>query len=211
MRKVLASISVGVAAVWAFGEGLLARQIPPYGGAQEYVADLVARRDKTMAALDAGTVLVLWSSPERLYANDVNYEYHPDPYLFYLSGVPEAETTLVLVPGAKTKKAWLFVRPANTTRELWNGHVPTPAEITATSGITNVRVSAQFQPFVEALLSGKAPPDFTTDEAATEFAALFAAEQAGTAKLAILDRVTAAGGGRRGGGAGAAAGAGAGA
>jgi len=204
MRRAVAWTWIVVAGVWALGQGLLARQIPPYGGAPEFVADLAARRAKTMAALDAGTVMVLWSTPERLYANDVNYEYHPDPNLFYLSGVPEAETILVLVPGARTKNAWLFVRPANTTRELWNGHVPTAAEITAMSGVENVRVTSAFQPFIEALLAGTAPPDFTADQASTEFDALFAAEKAGTAKLAILERVTAAGG-RRGGGAGAAA------
>src|SRR6187399_1137081 len=118
-------------------------QLPPFGGAGAFKADLEARRAKTMATLGPETVLVMWSAPERVYANDVNYEYHQDPNLYYLTGIQQEETALVLVAGAKTRQAWLFVRAADPRRELWNGHVLTPAEASAMSGIADVRTLDQ--------------------------------------------------------------------
>ena len=171
-------------------------QLPPFGGADAFKADLEARRAKIMATLGPETVLVMWSAPERVYANDVNYEYHQDPNLYYLTGIEQQETILVLVPGAKSQRAWLFVRPGDPRRELWNGHVLTTAEAGAMSGITQVRTVDKFEPFLDALLAGSVPETPEVDP--SEFVALFDAVKQGTAKLAILDRVTGGGRGGRG-------------
>jgi hypothetical protein len=141
--------------------GVLARQIPPYGGAPEFVADLAARRAKTMAALEAGTVMVMWSTPERLYANDVNYEYHPDPNSSISPEFRKRKRFWCWCPAPGRKNAWLFVPSSNTTRELWNGHVPTAAEITAMSGVENVRVTSAISAVHRRAACGTAPPDFT--------------------------------------------------
>jgi Xaa-Pro aminopeptidase len=178
-------------------------QIPPFGGGDAFRTDLAARRAKTMAALGAETILVMWSAPTRVFSNDVDYEYHQDPNLFYLTGMTQEETTLVVVPGAKTKRAWLFVRAADPRRELWNGHVLTTVEASGISGIADVRTANEFAPFVEALLSGTAPSTAGTD-ADTEFADVLTSVRDGKAKLAILDRIG-GGPGRQGSGAAAAA------
>src|SRR5688572_12082200 len=89
---------------------LSARQLPPFGGAADFRADLIARREKTMAALGAESMFVAWSAPSRLYSNDVNYEYRQDSHLLYLTGIEQEDTILVLVPAARTQRAVLFTK-----------------------------------------------------------------------------------------------------
>ena len=100
----------------------VAGQIPPLGGAQAYTADLAARRAKTMTAIGSDAVLVMWSAPQRLYSDDVHYEYRQESNLLYLTGIDQPDTILVLVPGAKSQKEHLFVRRGEPLRELWSGH-----------------------------------------------------------------------------------------
>ena len=100
----------------------IAGQIPPLGGAQAYTADLAARRAKTMATIGSDAVLVMWSAPQRLYSDDVHYEYRQESNLLYLTGIDQPGTILVLVPGAQSQKEHLFVRRGEPLRELWSGH-----------------------------------------------------------------------------------------
>ena len=132
-------------------------QIPPFGGAPAYVADLAARRSRAMSAIGQDAVLVMWSAPQRLYSNDVHYEYRQESNLLYLTGIDQTDTILVLIPGAPSQKEHLFVRRSEPLRELWVGHTLTVAEVTARSGIANVHVQRRteaFDAFMADLLSG---------------------------------------------------------
>lgn len=129
-----------------------ARQIQPFGGASEYHADLVARRSRAMETFGADTVAIFWSAPERVYSTDVNYEYRQDSNLLYLTGIDQADTILILIPGSQTTREVLFTRAADARRELWNGHVLTAAEVTAASGVSTVFPVSRFESFVDDLL-----------------------------------------------------------
>jgi len=195
MKRAWAAVVVSVGVLCAAGPAAVSPQIPPYGGAAEYRADLAARRAKLMATLGPDAVLVAWSAPVRVYSADVDYEYRQDSNLLYLSGIDQEETILVLAPGAATKKEILFTREADPRREHWNGHTLTPAEVTATSGITAVFPLSAFQPFIDGLLGGTGYQQ-SPEEAAAEFGAFFDAVKAGRARLGILERIGPGPGGR---------------
>lgn len=175
-------------AIWAGGASPVATQLPPYGGAAEFRADLAARRAKTMEALGPETILVAWSAPSRVYSTDVNYEYRQDSNLLYLTGIDQEETILVLVPGAKSKKEIIFSSESNVTREHWNGHTLTPAEVTEASGVATVYPLPAFRPFIEALAAGNVPAQ-TPGLAADEFSTFQGAVKAGKARIGILERL----------------------
>jgi Xaa-Pro aminopeptidase len=190
--------SVGVwllAFLCALGAPLVARQLPPFGGAAAFVGDLSARRARVMDALGPNAVGVFWSAPERVYSTDVNYEYRQDSTLLYLTGIDQPDSVLVLVPSATTTREILFVRAADARRELWNGHVPTPPESAATSGIKTIYTKPMFDAFMSNLLSGTA----SAETPAAEFGAFFNAVRAGQAQVAVLGGPTSAGMGRGGG------------
>jgi len=185
MRRTVFVLSLIVA---LFASAPSARQLPPYGGAAAYVADLAARRTKAMEALGPETILIAWSPPARVYSTDVDYEYRQESNLLYLTGDDQEDSILVLLPGAKTKKEILFTRPPNPTTELWNGHIDTLEEASAKTGIKNVYPTTAFQSFIDGLLAGTGYQQ-SPEEAAAEFGAFFDAVKQGKAKLGIFDRV----------------------
>ncbi|HZF96781.1 MAG TPA: aminopeptidase P N-terminal domain-containing protein [Pseudoxanthomonas sp.] len=72
-----------------------------------------------MAANDA--ILVLPAAPERIRSHDTHYPYRQDSDFWYLSGFPEPEAVLVLIPGRKHGEALLFCRERDPEREGWDG------------------------------------------------------------------------------------------
>lgn len=143
--------------------------------------DLKARRARAMKALGPDALAIFWSAPSRVYSLDVDYEYRQDSNLFYLTGIDQEETILVLMPGNETRKEILFVRAADARREHWNGHTLTPAEATAQSGIATVMLANEFEPFIAAMFSMRA-----MGGKEGEYAKFFDALKGNRARLALL-------------------------
>lgn len=183
-----AVLIVWVMAAVLTGAPLLARQIPPFGGQAAFVADLEARRSRLLAALGPDTVLVLWSAAPKVYSTDTNYEYRQESNLLYLTGVTTEPVVLVLVPGSPAAREFLFVPEGEPFRELWYGRMPTPTDVAASTGISQVfaqRGSEAFDAFMRGLLAepSAAPPGDSPAERAGR-----AASPAGDRlRLAVLD------------------------
>ena len=92
---------------------------PPASWERDRVADLTARRKNLMDRLGPKAVLVLFAAEPRNYANDVDWPYRQENDFFYLTGLTQAGSTLVLIPGAeKMKEVLLTPRPV-PSRETW--------------------------------------------------------------------------------------------
>lgn len=142
--------------------------------------DLKARRARVMERLTPETLAIFWSAPVRVYSHDVEYEYRQDSNLFYLTGIDQPETILVLMPGNVTRREILFVSEADARREHWEGHLLTSEEATAQTGIQTVMTTNQFEPFIAAMFSRR---PMRGD--AAEYAKFFTALSEGRAKLAL--------------------------
>src|SRR4051812_5133162 len=124
-------------------------------GAAAFQDDLHGRRERLMQLLSPDSMLILWSAPERVYSGDVNYPYRQDSNLFYLTGIEQPESILVILPGNKTQKEYLFLRPRDAVREHWEGHSLSTEEAVQLSGIKTVYETKDFEPFIASMLSGK--------------------------------------------------------
>src|SRR5512134_1451138 len=164
---------------------LPALAVPALCGAGELQDDLRARRVRVMEALGPESVLVHGSAPARVYSRDVDYEYRQDSDLLYLTGVEQEGTTLVLLPGNKTKKSILFVSDANPRREHWQGHLLTKQEAQEASGVDEVRLASELDDFLGSLMNGH-PFGERLTEYTGEYDAFFEALKAGTARLALI-------------------------
>ena len=73
------------------------------------------------------------------------FEQHRD--IFYLSGIDQEETILVLYPDAKnpTHREMVFVRETNAHIAIWEGHKLTQKEATKVSGIDTVLWTSTFE------------------------------------------------------------------
>jgi Xaa-Pro aminopeptidase len=143
------------------------------GRASEISDDLTARRARLMNQLGSDAMLVVLSAPTRPYSLDVDYEYRQSSNLYYLTGIAQEETMLILMPGNASRREILFVKDRNPDREHWTGHLLSREEATAKSGVALVLPTSQFEPFLAAMLTGTAfGREVDGQEAAHFFAAL---------------------------------------
>jgi len=70
----------------------------------------------------------------------------PQTDLFWLTGIEQEETILVICPDAFDEKLRevLFVRETSALLKIWEGHKHSPAEASEISGITNVQLLSEF-------------------------------------------------------------------
>ncbi len=67
------------------------------------------------------SVAVLASAPVAIRNNDVEHEYRQDSDLYWLTGLDEPDSVLVLSTAHDEHDAVLFVRPRDPSREVWDG------------------------------------------------------------------------------------------
>jgi Xaa-Pro aminopeptidase len=79
------------------------------------------RRRQLMRMAGDDAILVLPAAPERIRSRDTHYPFRQDSDLLYLTGFPEPEAVLVLVPGRRHGEALLFCRERDPEREGWDG------------------------------------------------------------------------------------------
>ena len=138
-----------------------------------------------MDRLGPEAMLILWSAPVQTYSRDVDYEYRQDSNLYYLTGIDQEETTLVLMPGNATRKEILFIKQRDPVREHWHGRLLSKEEATAQSGIDHVYLTSEFEHFVSEIFSQRA---YGVDRyaASSEFKTFFTALGSGKARLALV-------------------------
>jgi len=150
--------------------------------ASELSDDLAARRARMLERLGPDTILVLLSAPTRTYSGDVNYEYRQDSNLYYLTGVAQENTALVLMPGNATRRELLFIKDRDPEREHWTGRLLSREQARERSGITTVLSYDALDAFVGSMLSRRAYGSIVD---ASEASAFFDALGTGRAKVAV--------------------------
>jgi len=158
----------------AFALLLSALTIVSSARASELSDDLKARRARVMERLGPDAIAILWSAPSARYSLDIDYEYRQDSNLYYLTGITQEETVLVLMPGNESTREILFVWDRNPLREHWTGHRLTHEEATERSGIDTVFDASQFDAFIAGMLERRGFGSVDGKQAATFFDALAA-------------------------------------
>ena len=120
------------------------------------LAELAARRARVAKEIGNQSLLVLFSGEPRVYTNDVDYEFRQENNLYYLTGLLQQRATLVLVPGHTATREILFIPRRNPAAETWTGHMYSPEEARAISGIGEIWEAAEFEPFMRSLRSRRA-------------------------------------------------------
>ena len=104
-------------------------------------------RQRFLAQLKPNSIAVFNSNDIYPISADstLPFEQHRD--LFYLTGIDQEETILVLCPDAKDPalREVVFVRETNAHIAVWEGHKLTQAETTQLSGIATVKWTSEFE------------------------------------------------------------------
>jgi Xaa-Pro aminopeptidase len=118
-------------------------------------AEFARRRKQLMRMADEDAILILPSAPPRVRSLDTHYPYRQDSDFWYLSGFPEPEAVLVLVPGRKHGETLLFCRDRDPEREAWDGPRAGPEGAVAEHGFDDAFPIADLDEILPGLLEGR--------------------------------------------------------
>ena len=79
------------------------------------------RRKQLMRMAGPDAIVIVAAAPERVRNNDAHYPYRQDSDFHYLTGFPEPDAVLALVPGREPSETILFCRERDAERERWDG------------------------------------------------------------------------------------------
>ncbi len=79
------------------------------------------RRKALMAEMEPNSIAILPAAPMYVRNRDVEHIYRQDSDFHYLSGFPEPEAVIALIPGREHGEYVLFCRERDPARELWDG------------------------------------------------------------------------------------------
>ncbi|WP_070886028.1 Xaa-Pro aminopeptidase [Pseudomonas sp. D2-3] len=84
-------------------------------------AEYARRRKALMAQMEPNSIAILPAAPVFIRNRDVEHIYRQDSDFQYLSGFPEPEAVIALIPGREHGEYVLFCRERDPERELWDG------------------------------------------------------------------------------------------
>lgn len=84
-------------------------------------AEYARRRKALMAQMEPNSIAILPAAAVAIRNRDVEYLYRQDSDFQYLSGFPEPEAVIALIPGREHGEYVLFCRERNPEREQWDG------------------------------------------------------------------------------------------
>ncbi len=84
-------------------------------------SEYARRRQILMARMEPNSIAILPAAPMYIRNRDVEHVYRQDSDFQYLSGFPEPEAVIALIPGREHGEYVLFCRERDPERELWDG------------------------------------------------------------------------------------------
>lgn len=84
-------------------------------------ATFKTRRDKLLADLPDGSLIIIPNKKISIRSNDTEYKFKPDSDFYYLTGIDEPNSICVLKKENNNYVYILFVEPENKAREIWIG------------------------------------------------------------------------------------------
>lgn len=105
-----------------------------------------ANRKRLFSKLKQGSVAFVFGHFQMPRNGDQFFPYRQDSGFFYLTGIEQEKSILLLAPDApKEQQEILYILRSNKTLETWEGHKLTPEEATEISGIKTVHFLDNFE------------------------------------------------------------------
>lgn len=107
----------------------------------------ISNRKRLVDALRPNSLVVFNSSDTMPTSADGTMPYKQNSDIFYLTGINQEESILVVCPGFReaSKREILFLREPNDHLEKWHGHKHTKEEAQSISGIKTVMWLSEFE------------------------------------------------------------------
>lgn len=117
--------------------------------------EFARRRRDLMAIMEKNSIAIITAAPERVRSRDTYFPYRQDSDFHYLTGFPEPEAVLVLVPGRAQGQFILFCRDRDRAREIWDGYRAGPAGACENYGADDAFPIADIDDILPGLIEGR--------------------------------------------------------
>ncbi len=110
------------------------------------------RRERLINLMEPQSAMVLFSGVPKIKSADEEYPFEVSRNFYYLTGIDQPDSILLLINVDGERKEFLFVSPFDERKEKWYGRRLTLPEAEAVSGIHNVLHNSSFQGKLDAAL-----------------------------------------------------------
>jgi Xaa-Pro aminopeptidase len=108
-------------------------------------------RQKLTQELSRDTMAMVFSNPVAMRNGDQQYVYRQDSDMFYLTGITQKESLMLLFYENETWQEMLFITKPDPNTELWDGQQLTKKEASEISGINEVRYNESLKTTLQEL------------------------------------------------------------
>lgn len=102
------------------------------------VSEYGLRRSKLFEKMAEHSVLLVFAGSPKKSTADEFYNFEVNRNFYYLTGIDQEESALLLVKAEGEKKEYLFVSPFDPVKEKWYGKKLTPEEAEQATGVHNI-------------------------------------------------------------------------
>lgn len=96
------------------------------------------RREKLIDRMSENSVCLLFSGVPKIRSEDSEYPFLSNRNFFYLTGIEQENSVLLIIKGISERHIYLFVDEYNETKEKWTGKKLTFDDARHISGINNI-------------------------------------------------------------------------
>ncbi len=117
--------------------------------------EFARRRRELMAQMEPDSIAIVPASVEKIRNRDVEFPFRQDSDFYYLTGFPEPDAVLVLLPGREHGEVVVFCRERDPTMELWNGYRAGPEGVCAKYGADDAFPINDMDDILPGLIEGR--------------------------------------------------------
>lgn len=115
--------------------------------------ELLNRRELLFSKMKENSVAIIFAGAPKIKSEDSSYPFFANRNFFYLTGIKQENSILMLIKGIGEKRTYLFVDEYDEVKEKWTGRRLTPEEAENISGISNVYMTNTFENMVSLALT----------------------------------------------------------
>ena len=116
------------------------------------VEEYSRRRENILKKMDEGSILILFAGQGRKKSGDANYPFEVNRNFYYLTGIDQENSALMLVKAEGENSSFLFIDPKDEKVEKWLGIKLSNEEAKEKSGIENVLLRSTLEGKLDAAL-----------------------------------------------------------
>ncbi len=118
-------------------------------------SEFARRRKELMDYMGANSIAILPSAPVQVRNRDVDFAYRQDSDFQYLSGFPEPEAVMVLIPGRAHGEFVMFCRERDKHMETWHGYREGQEGVIKNYGVNDAFPIGDIDDILPGLIEGK--------------------------------------------------------